>query len=706
MNSREFSYKIVHELPKRLRISSGLLYDPNMDPSFLQALMSNITGVEKIRLNLKAGSVVINYNGKKKTREAILDFIRYPEKEAFQSEVLEHEHPADSLGAAVKSVSALLTGILPKEAAAPIGLALSFPIICKGIDTLVNEGIKVDVLDASAVLFSLLRRDYFTAGSIAALLSIGTYLEEMSEKKSTDLLSNLLRPKIDKVWIEKNQREIQIEIRDLQIGDIVICGPGELIPVDGIVHSGEALINQSSITGESVPVHLKPEDEILSGSVVDEGKIKIRAVQVGSNTGMARISRFLEQSLKSKSAGQKKSDELADRLVPITFALGIGIYLATGDVSRAASVLTVDYSCAIKIATPVSVKMSMYNAAGLGALLKGSKALDTLSKIDTIVFDKTGTLTLGHPEVTDIIPLGTITRDELLAIAAGAEEHYDHPVANAVLNAAKKEKLALPYASEVDFIVAHGVSAYVDDQPVLVGSRHFIEDDESIDCSASDKDSKKLMKQGKSLLYISVNQSLAGIIALQDKIRPEAEEALLALKKNGVKKIVVLTGDHETTAKMLLKTLKSIDEIHWELKPEDKASIIKGLKNNGQCVAFTGDGVNDAPAMVTADLGICMPQGADIAKDSAQLVLLKEDLCILPKALEISMNNKKTIVNSFRAAVGINSLILLSASAGKLQPVTAAVLHNTSTLGILGYSAMSNRLFTPENNHKNTVLTK
>lgn len=706
MGYREFSCKIVHELPKRIRISSGLLFDTNMDPTFLHAVMSNIMGVENVRLNLKAGSIIVNYNGTTETREAIINFIKRPGDEIFQEESLEIEHPADSLGAASKSVMALLSGVLPKEIAAPISAGLSFPIILEGIDTLINDGVKVEVLDASAILFSLARGDFFTASSIAALLSIGTYLEEMSEKKSTDLLQNLLKPKVDQIWVERNGREIQVEIRELEIGDIVICGAGELIPVDGVVDSGEALVNQSSITGESVPVHLKPGDNVLSGSVVDEGKIKINAVQVGSNTGMARVSRFLEQSLKSKSKSQKQSDELADKLVPITFALGMGIYLATGDISRAASVLTVDYSCAIKIATPVAVKMSMFNAANQGSLLKGAEALDTLSRIDTIVFDKTGTLTIGHPEVTDILTFGKMDDNQLLAIAAGAEEHYDHPVANAVLEAANQRDLELPYASEVDFIVAHGVSAYVDDKPVLVGSRHFIEDDEGIDCSVCNESTQDLMNEGKSLLYVSVDGSLAGVVALEDQIRPEAKDVLSSLKKTGIKKIVVLTGDHQTTAKVLAKRLPDIDEIHWELKPEDKASILSEIKSDGSIVAFTGDGVNDAPAMVTADLGICMPEGADLAKDAAQLVLLEEDLNALVNAIEISKNNKKTIVNSFRSAVGINSLILLFASTGKLSPFTAAVMHNTSTLGILGYSALSNKVFSPENKKEENSILK
>ncbi|PIE74568.1 MAG: heavy metal translocating P-type ATPase [Deltaproteobacteria bacterium] len=687
-----FKYTIAHEIPGRIRISTGLLFDSDLDPSFLHAVLSNLSGIEKVRINMKAGSVIVNYNGSEETRLKIIDTIENPREEIFQSEVIETTHPADSLGVGLKGLFTLLTAVFPKTLAAPISVGLSLPVIMKGIDTLFNEGVKVEVLDASAVLFSLARKDYFTASSIVTLLSLGTYFEEMSEKKSTELLQNLLRPEIKKVRVEKEGGEKKIDVNLLSTGDIIICGPGEIIPVDGIVISGDALVNQSSITGEAVPVHVSEGSQVLSGSVIDEGRLRINALQVGSDTGMARVSRFLEQSLKSRSKSQKKSDELADKLVPITFALGMGLYLVTRDIGRAASVLTVDYSCAIKLATPVSVKMAMFAAAEKGVLLKGSEALDTLAGIDTIVFDKTGTLTLGELKVTDIIPFGGMDRKELLGTAAGAEEHYDHPVANAVVTAALGEGIELPNASEVDFIVAHGVSAYIDGCQVLVGSRHFIEDDEKIDCSVCDIQAEQLMNQGKSLLYVAKDQSLAGIIALEDQLRPEAGKVLAELKQSGIKRIIVLTGDHRTTAMVLKEKLVDIDEIHWELKPEDKASIIADLKNTDSCIAFAGDGVNDAPAMVSADLGICMSGGADIAKDAAQMILLEDNLETLINSRRISVKNEKTILNCFKLAVGINSFILLLASAGKIMPVTSAILHNSSTIGILGYAAFANRI--------------
>jgi Cu2+-exporting ATPase len=324
---------------------------------------------------------------------------------------------------------------------------------------------------------------------------------------------------------------------------------------------------------------------------------------------MARISRFLETSLRTRSRAQQRSDELAERLVPTTFALGLGIFLLTRDVRRAAAVLTVDYSCAIKLAGPVAMKTAMYTAAHNGVLLKGAQALDTLTRVDTLVFDKTGTLTRGALEITDIVPAGRMTEEELLALAASAEEHYTHPVARAVVAEAKRRGLTLPSTGQVDFIVAHGVSAYVDESRVLVGSEHFIAEDENINCSRLKRKAGTLRRQGKSLLYVARDDSLEGIIALRDALRPEAPQVLRDLKALGIRRIVALTGDHPDTARAVARRLDGLDEIHWDLKPEDKAAIVKRLQEEGHVLAFAGDGVNDAPALVTADIGICMPGG-------------------------------------------------------------------------------------------------
>ncbi len=685
--SLPLSVAIAHELEKRIRLNSRAIRQRILDPDYLEAIIETIPGVESVRINSQAGSVVIHYNGAGATREAIINSLT-----DLPSEVLNGNGKIKTLNSILplifKGLLALSVLVLPPLLRVPLAFVMSAPVIADGIITLWKRGIKVEVLDGAAVLFSLARQDYFTATSIVFLLSVGEYLEELSENRTTGLLKSLLKPQVDKIWIEVNSQELEIPIDQARIGDMIICGPGELIPLDGVVVKGEALLNTSSITGESMPVHAEPGVEVLSGAVIEEGRIVFKANRVGADTSMARISTFLENSLRYESESQKKSDELADKLVPITFGLGLGLLAATGDLTKAAAVLTVDYSCAIKLANPVAVRVAMFTAANQGVLLKGSQAMDGLARVDTLVFDKTGTLTKGQLQVTDIHGLSPYSDDQLLTIAAAAEEHYAHPVATAVVAAAKEQGLKIPASSQVDFIVAHGVSAYIDGKNVMVGSRHFIEDDEQIDCSAVDDSVTTLQENGKSILYVACEEKLVGIIGLRDELRPEAEEVLVALKATGIKKIIILTGDAKLTAKALAAKLPAVDEVHWELKPEDKARIVTELQKKGHRVGFTGDGVNDAPALISADIGISLPDGADLAKESAEIILLNDDLhCLLTGRL-IALHSQQTIKHSFAAAVGLNSVFLLLASFGMIQPVTAALLHNASTVSILGYAAI------------------
>ncbi len=697
-NKTKQNYTIVHELKKRLRIRCKQLLSPDLDASYVQAILSGLVGVESVRINTQNASIIIEYDGKKEHREKVLALLENIPKEAFNSA---HKKEKDiSLHTVIgQSIIAASTPFQQKALKEVVGWTLGSPIILEGVSTLLNRGIKVEVLDASAVLFSLLRKDYTTANTIVALLGIASWLEQWSEKKSDDLLKKLLKPQVENVWVERDTKEISIPFSELKIDDIVICGTGELIPIDGVVLDGEAAVNKSSITGESLPVHVQEGDEVLSGSILEDGRLRIVAKHVGQETSMARITRFLEHSLRNPSESQRESTELADKLVPITFALGLGLFALTKDIGRAASVLTVDYSCAIKLAAPIAVKSAMYSAGQTGVLLKGGQALDALSKIDTIVFDKTGTLTKGNLEIVDTIPLSTdLSEEELLALTASAEEHYGHPVARAVVEEAKKRNLEFPEVSQVNFIVAHGVSAFVNNEQIFVGSRHFLEEDENIDCSKANAYDKDLRSQGKSILYIAKVNELIGIITLRDEIRAEAIDTLRELKKRGIENIIMLTGDHKDTAIAIASELEYIDEVHWELKPEDKANLLYKMQANGKKLAFTGDGVNDAPALLSADVGICMPNGADLARESAQMVLLEDDLRMLIVARDIAKQAQNTLQNSFYSTVGINSLILLFASFGKINPVASAFLHNVGTVGILGYAAKSagkKQYFTP-----------
>ncbi len=678
---------IAHEMDGRIRLRSKLLGKPNFAPDYFEAVLESIPGVEAVRVNTCAGSVVVYYDGRNATRNAIIDYVLDLPDEAINGQgKIKTLHSILSLifrGGVVLSLF-----FLPPFFRASLAFILSTSTLVEGTITLWTRGIKVEVLDSAAVLFCLIRKDYFTAASIVFLLSVGEYLEELSENRTTGLLKSLLKPQVEKIWIKVDGQELEIDIDQAKIGDRVVCGTGELIPLDGMVVSGEASINTSSITGESVPVHVKSGTEVLSGSVVEDGRIVFAATRVGNDTSMARISTFLENSLRYGSESQKKSDELADRLVPVTFGLGLGLLAVTRDLEKAAAVLTVDYSCAIKLANPVAVRVAMFTAANQGVLLKGSQAMDGLARVDTLVFDKTGTLTRGQLEVTDIYGHASYSDDDLLLLAASAEEHYSHPVAAAVVQAAKNQGLVLAATSQVDFIVAHGVSAYINGKNVLVGSRHFVENDEGIDCSAVDGMVAELQQDGKSILYVTCEEQLAGIIGLRDELRSETAEVLGLLKKSGIKKMIILTGDAELTAKALSSQLSAVDEVQWELKPEDKARIVKQLQEQGHRVGFIGDGVNDAPALVSADVGICLPDGADLARESAQVILLHDNLYSLLAGRLIALRCQQTIEHSFVAVVGLNSAFLLLAGFGLIQPVTAALLHNTSTVSILGYAGI------------------
>ncbi len=678
---------IANELDHRIRIKARYLKSRLLDPDYFEALVEAIPGVDQVRANYKAASIIVVYNGRPQTRSAILNSVADLPSDIFGGKN-DRKPPPSLLSVVGKGILGGLCFFLPKIVAGPIALILAIPVIVDGTTALWHRKLKVEVLDAAAVSFTLLRRDFFATAMIVFLLSLGEYLEALSEERTTGLLKSLLKPGQETIWVEMEGQELEIPLEEAQIGDRVVCGPGEMIPLDGLVVSGDALVNQSSITGESVPVHLSPGSEVISGSVVEEGKVIFEATHVGSETSVARISKFLENSLRYGSESQKKSDELADKLVPVTFALGLGIYGVTLDTAKAAGVLTVDYSCVIKLSSPVAVRVAMYTAAQNGVLLKGAQAMDGLARVDTLVFDKTGTLTRGRLTVTDLIGVNGLDPEALLTLAASAESHYSHPVADAVVHAAKARELALIATSQVDFIVAHGVSAYIDDKNVLVGSRHFIEEDEAIDCSEVNEKVLSLQQEGKSLLYVAHDEKLAGIIALRDELRPEANQVLEALKKTGIKKIVILTGDAEVTARALTKELPAVDEMHAELKPEDKASIVAQLKEEGAYIGFTGDGVNDAPALVSAHVGICLPSGADLAKESAQVILLKEDLNCLLIGRRIALRCQETIHQSFISAVALNSSFLVLATLGWIQPLAAALLHNTSTVGILSYAGM------------------
>ena len=676
--------RIVHELPGRVRLKGPILSQPGLDRPFFEGYIMALKGVEDVRINHRASSIVIKYKGNLETRDQILSALTVLPREVLSDQRYTDTGSEPDISGIILSLAVLFAlPILPMRLKAIISWLSVSPVILEGATTLITKGFKVQVLDATAVTIALVRRDYFTANAVHLLLRTGDYIEHTTETNSDRMIRGLLRPQTGTAWIEEDGIERQIPTTEILPGHLVVVGAGDLIPIDGQIEQGTALVNQASMTGESVPVRKEVGDKAISGTVVEEGRIKIRAIAVGRETTTARISRYIESSLKTKSRVQKESERLADSLVPLTFALGGLMALLTRDLKRAAAVFMVDYSCAIKLSAPVCIKIAMYQAGTEGVLVKGGQAIEAMAGVTTLVFDKTGTITSGQFEVTDCISLAEgLDSDGLLALAASAEEHYSHPIADAVVRAAKKRSLRLHEHSEVDFIVAHGVATYVNGKRLLIGNEHFLRDDEGINFGHVPEIRDRLTAEGKSLLFVALDSRLIGVIALRDTLRPETKDVIRQLKGFGVKRTVMLTGDDHTRAKAIAKSL-GLDEFYSELLPEDKVAKIAEFQGNGEKVAFVGDGINDAPAMMAADVGISMAQGSEIARATAEIVLLDEGLTGVALAREVSVKAMGLIRTNFGLAVGINSSILIGAALGWLSPLVSAILHNTSTVGIL-----------------------
>lgn len=568
----------------------------------------------------------------------------------------------------------------------------AIPLLKAGALELVNEGLTSKVLEAAAVGVSLIRQDYKAANSTNLMLSIGEYIEESVVAKSDDLIKELAKPQTTHAWVESNGELKKISTKDLKIGDIVVVAQGDSIAVDGYIVDGDASINQVSMTGEAEAVSKSRGDRVLSGTVVVDGRIKIWAESVGENTSTAKILHYMKDCLEEKSKIGQKAYKLADSLVPVTLGLAGLAYLYKGSAAMA-SVLQADYSCALKLATPVAFKSAISYAGKRQILLKGSTALENLSSVDTFVFDKTGTLTHGDLKVESVHVFSPKYDEKtLLNLSASAEEHYFHPVAEAIVRAAKERGFSHINHGEVEFIVAHGVKTSIDNEEVIIGSRHFLEDDEGVDFSIANGEIKELLDKGLTLLYVAKAKELLGVIAMKDEIRHNAKEVLTKLKQNGVKELIMLTGDIKSRAEEVAKEL-GIDRVYSELLPQDKASILEQLKAEGKKVAFIGDGINDAPSLVKADVGISMQKGADLAKASADIGLLRDDFACILEAKMIANETMKKIDKNFSTTVWVNSFILGAATLGFLSPAATAFAHNGTTIALLANAIKHKKLF-------------
>lgn len=572
---------------------------------------------------------------------------------------------------------------------------VSVKYIWKGIRTLAKGKIEVPVLDATAIGVSMLRGDYGTASSVMFLLGVGELLEEWTHKKSVGDLARSMSLNVGKVWLKKDGQEILVPSEKIVPGDEVVVHMGNLVPFDGEVSDGEGMVNQASLTGESVPVRRTLGSVVYAGTVLEEGELTILVKQTGGSSRYEKITAMIEESEKLKSGLESKAEHLADRLVPYSLGGTALTYLLTRNATKALSILMVDFSCALKLAMPISVLSAIREANQHKITVKGGKFLEAVADADTIVFDKTGTLTKAQPTVAEVVSFSeTKSPDELLRIAACLEEHFPHSMAKAIVDAAREKHLDHEEMhSKVEYIVAHGISTTIEGKKAVIGSYHFVFEDENSVIPKGMEEKFSRLPAEYSHLYLAIEGVLAAVICIEDPLRPEAAEIVRQLKKAGLKKIVMMTGDSERTAKAIAKKV-GVDEYYAEVLPEDKANFVEKEKAEGRKVIMIGDGINDSPALSAADVGIAISEGAEIAREIADITVAADDLAEILVLRMLSNRLMKRIHRNYRFIVTFNAGLILLGVGGILQPTTSALLHNTSTLYI-GLKSMGNLLDEP-----------
>lgn len=580
---------------------------------------------------------------------------------------------------------------LPYPLRACVTTVKSVKYLWKGLQCLWHRKIEVPVLDATAIGVSIFRNDIETAGSVMFLLGIGELLEEWTHKKSVDDLARTMSLNVGKVWLKRENQEVLVPASEIRPGDEVVVHMGNVIPFDGIVSDGEAMVNQASLTGESVPVRRIVENSVYAGTVVEEGELTVLVKEVGGSSRFEKIVTMIEESEKLKSALEGKAEHLADKLVPYSLGGTALTYLLTRNVNKAISVLMVDFSCALKLAMPISVLSAIREASLYHVTVKGGKYLEAVADADTIVFDKTGTLTKAKPTVVDVVSFNGAEPDELLRIAACLEEHFPHSMAKAVVDAAQQKNLAHEEMhTKVDYIVAHGISTTIDGKRAVIGSSHFVFEDENCTIPEGKQELFDSLPKEYSHLYLAIEGKLAGVICIEDPLREEAEAVVNSLKRAGITKVVMMTGDSERTAAAIAKRV-GVDEYYSEVLPEDKAGFIEKEKAAGRKVIMIGDGINDSPALSAANVGIAISDGAEIAREIADITVGSDDLYQIVTLKLLSDSLMKRIRGNYRFIVSFNLGLILCGVAGILQPTTSALLHNTSTL-LISLKSMQNLL--------------
>ncbi|WJG22854.1 heavy metal translocating P-type ATPase [Vibrio furnissii] len=676
---------VKHHFPGRIRFKAPALRHHQDVGTWIESSLMAIQGISAVRVNESAQSVVVEYDTQLLQANIVEARLNQLDLNEATQEKTEHKFTRGDV--ALNVIGTIAAALLPNKWGALSTATLIAPTLFEGINDLRDKTVSVEVLDAIAVGLSAWRGDYRTAMMTQSLISLGEYMEQKTCRNSDQLLADLMRPQESIVWRVDGTERTQVNSSTLTVGDIIELAPGVSIPVDGTIVKGAALINQSSLTGENVPVRREQSAVVYSGTSVHEGTIQVRVDKVGSEATTAKIAKLIYDSLSEKSEIQQVTQDMANRRVKITLGIGAAVFALTQDLNRVASVFLVDYSCALKLSTPVTFKSIMYRAAQQGILFKGGSAIEKLVNVDTCVFDKTGTLTHGDMQVTDVIPLcDTNSARDLLAIAASVEEHSNHPLSQAVVNAAKHNQLPHIEHGEVEYVIAHGLKSTMNNHELVMGSRHFLEVHEQVDFTPFETVIENYEAQGRHLVFISHQNRLIGMIGLRDHLREDARDTLNALRQFGVKELIMITGDSQYKAKILADELK-LDRVFAEAVPAEKSTIVEALQSEGRTVMFVGDGVNDAPALTIADVGIAMGRGTELARQVADVVLLRDQLYGLAEARELANIAMSVINSNIKIAEYVNSGIMLAAALGWLNPTMSALLHNGTTLSILSRSA-------------------
>ena len=686
---------ILHESQGRMRVHVCAVRMTLHRADVLEAYLNHQDSVQKATVYERTGDVVLTYTGSRKAAVALLAGYRFDNAEldvlvtSQDSRKINQEYQGKMFDLVAGHFARKLFLPAPIQAAYTLGRSIAF--VWKGVRCLLQRRLEVEVLDALSISASLLRGDFGTAGSVMFLLNLGSLLEEWTRKKSLDDLARSMALNVDKVWVRAEGGEVLLPLTKVHAGDEIVVRSGNMIPLDGAVIEGEAMVNQAALTGESMPVRKSEGATVYAGTVVEEGECVFVAKAEGGANRYDKIVSMIEESEKLKSSTENRALQLADRLVPWCLAGTVVTYALTRNVTRAISILMVDFSCALKLSMPLAVLSAMRECGNYHITVKGGKYLEALAKADTIVFDKTGTLTRATPQVVQVIPFSGCGEREVLQLAACLEEHFPHSMANAVVRAAKERGISHEEMhSEVEYIVAHGIASRVGGQRVVIGSHHFVFEDEQCTVPAEEQARFDALDPQYSHLYMAASGRLVGVICIADPLRPEAASVLRQLRCLGFTNTVMMTGDSERTARAIAGQV-GVDHYFAEVLPEDKANFVQKAKAEGHTVVMIGDGINDSPALSAADIGIAINSGAAIAREIADVTIKADSLEELVLLKGIANALQKRVGSNYRFVLSFNSALILLGALGILPPATSAMLHNLSTLGI-GLRSMTDLL--------------